>query len=678
MSVLANPDDHGADERAMEERNVERKLAAILAADVAGYSRLMGADEEGTLAQLKAHRRALIDPKIKEHRGKIIKTTGDGALVEFTSVVDAVRCAVEIQRGMGERNAGVPQAKRIEFRIGINLGDVIHDERDIFGDGVNVAARLEGLAEPGGICVSQGVRDPVRERLGFTFEDMGEQALKNIAAPVHAYRVRFHGPERAERSAAQPARRHNTLAWLGSAATVAALAAVALFLVWTHRGPLSGPAPPAATADSAPLPLPDRPSIAVLPFTNIGGDAKQERLAEGITEDVITDLSRYRALFVIARNSVLTYKGKAVNVPEVGRELGVRYVLEGSIQTNGDRVRVTAQLIEAATDAHVWSERYERPLDDIFEVQNEVTQKIAATIGTGSLLAADAAAARRKPPANLQAYDYYALGTELLSVQTKENFAKAEAFLKKAIELDPQLARAYTSLGKIYDVWGWQDWGPGDPAAWYEKAKTVSLRAIALDPTDGTAHMRLGAILSALGDFDHGFAEFEEALTLNPNDPNLLNTYGGWLGYVGRGKEGVEMVKRSFRLNPHYPDSYNNPIVPFYAIGQYDELINMVRRKKGDRLVQHQMLLVLSYAQLGRQEDVAAERIELLRRYPDFSMERALSDLMKGQLRDQPTRERYLDGARKAGLAECATQAELQKYPKMTHLALCDAKRATN
>jgi adenylate cyclase len=386
----------------MDQQHAERKLAAILAADVAGYSRLMGADEDGTLAQLRAHRRALVDPKIREHRGEIVKTTGDGMLVEFVSVVDAVRCAVEIQRGMAERNAGVPQNKRIEFRIGINLGDIIHQDKDIFGDGVNVAARLEGLAEPGGICISRSVRDPVRDKLGFTFEDMGEQALKNIAAPIHSYRVRFEGAEPAARAPPvfrPPPRRNLVAASVIGLAAVCAVAAIAVSF-WPHRAPPPVPPQPVAAVQSAPLPLPDKPSIAVLPFTNIGGDTKQERLADGITEDVITDLSRYRELFVIARNSVMAYKGKAISVQQVGRDLGVRYVLEGSIQTSGDRVRVTAQLIEAATESHVWSEQYNRALDDIFDVQNEVTQKIAAALGgaAGAVRVADAASARRRPP----------------------------------------------------------------------------------------------------------------------------------------------------------------------------------------------------------------------------------------------------------------------------------------
>ncbi|MBV8590045.1 MAG: hypothetical protein JO212_08285 [Acetobacteraceae bacterium] len=487
----------------MEHRPVVRRLAAILAADVVGYSRLMEADEEGTLAQLKAHRRALIDPKIKEHRGKVIKLTGDGALVEFASVVDAVRCAVEVQRGMAERNAGVPQAKRIEFRIGINLGDIIHDQKDVFGDGVNIAARLEGLAEPGGICVSQGVRDPVRERLGFTFEDIGEQALKNIAAPIHAYRVRFEGRDPAEPPSVRPARKwYRPVAWIAGSA---ALAAMALFL-WFHNQPPPVPKQPVAAAASAPLPLPEKPSIAVLPFISIGGDAKQERLADGITEDVITDLSRYHGLFVIANNTMFTYKSKPINVQQVGRELGVRFVLEGSIQTSSDRVRVTAQLIDAASNAHVWSDRYERPLEDIFDLQNEVTQKIAAALGgvTGTLAAVDAASIRRKPPANRDAYDYYILGQELHYRLTKEDVEEAKPLLEKAIALDPQFARAYFALGGFYTTQGFFGWGDENPAALFEKAKVALLKAVTLDPNDAVPHSMLGMVYFALNDVPRG------------------------------------------------------------------------------------------------------------------------------------------------------------------------------
>jgi TolB-like protein/class 3 adenylate cyclase/Flp pilus assembly protein TadD len=661
----------------VERRGVERKLAAVLAGDVAGYSRLMGADEVGTLAALKAHRRALVDPKIKEHRGEIIKTTGDGMLVEFASLVDAVRCAVEIQRRMAERNAGVPPDKRIEFRIGINLGDIIHDERDIFGDGVNVAARLEALAEPGGICISRSVRDPVSERLGFTFEDMGEQALKNIAVPVHAYRVRFAGPDPKERAAPGPTRRHNLV--LTAAAGLAAIVAIGAVAgaMWWMRPPAPAPPPP-LTAERAPLPLPDKPSVAVLPFTSIGGDAKQERLADGLTEDVITDLSRDRNFFVIARNSVFTYKGRAVDVQQVGRDLGVRYVLEGSIQTSGDRVRVTAQLIEAATNTHVWSERYERALDDTFHVQDEITQKIAATLGSvyGAVTSADIVAAKRKLPANLQAYDYYMLAVDLMRVQTEGNFANAERLLNKAVELDPQLARAYAALGGLYYTRGAMRWGPDDATVSFQRSKDVEFKAAALDPTEARPHRQLGILYFVMGDFDRGAAEFDEALALNPNDPNTLADYAGSLPRVGRAKDGVELINRAFRLNPHYPDYYNNIVDPFYATGQYGEVITLTRRKKGEPSVWAQAVLTMSYAQLNRHAEAEAARAELLRRYPDFSMERALGDF--GPIPDKSVRERYMEGTRKAGLPECDTAHELQKYPKMTHLAVCDAKRATN
>src|SRR6516164_8969709 len=303
-----------------------RRLVAILAADVAGYSRLMGADEEGTLAALKAIRRELSDPKVKEHRGRIVKTTGDGLLIEFASVVDAVRCAVEVQRAMAERNADVPPDRRIELRMGINLGDIIKDGRDIFGDGVNVAARLEGLAEPGGICVARVVRDQVRDKLDFSFEDMGEQQVKNIARPVRVHRVLL-----GERQ--------------------------------------SSPQPGVAASAQPPLVLPDKPSIAVLPFQNMSGDPEQEYFADGMVEEIITALSRIRWLFVIARNSSFTYKGRTVEVKQVGRELGVRYVLEGSVRNAGGRVRITAQLIDALSDAHLWTDRFDGSLEDVFDLQ---------------------------------------------------------------------------------------------------------------------------------------------------------------------------------------------------------------------------------------------------------------------------------------------------------------------
>ena len=380
----------------MSEDRVERRLAAILAADVAGYSRLMGADEEGTLRRILALRRELIDLKITEHRGRMVKTTGDGVLVEFASVIDAVRCAVEIQREMAGRDTDLPAARRIQFRIGINVGDIIIDEGDIFGDGVNVAARLEALAEPGGICVSRVVRDQVRDRLDFAFDDKGEQQVKNIARPVRIYQVRSGDPP----------------------------AAVG-----------------AATADK-PATLADKPSIAVLPFQNLSGDPEQEYFADGIVEDVITALSRNRAFFVISRNTSFTYKGPAVDIGKVARELGVRYVLEGSVRRAGNRVRITAQLIDAASGHHLWADRYDRELADVFAVQDEIARTITGELAPG-IIGAEMQQARRKDAEQLDAWDKTMRANWHIRRFTREDMAEARRLLGEAIALDPANAMGF-------------------------------------------------------------------------------------------------------------------------------------------------------------------------------------------------------------------------------------------
>jgi TolB-like protein len=377
---------------------LQRRLTAILAADVAGYSRLTGVDEEGTLAQLKAHRHALLDPKIEEYQGRIVRTTGDGLLAEFASVVDALRCAVEIQRGMIGANADVPQEKRIEFRVGINVGDIIIDGGDIYGDGVNVAARLEGLAEPGGICVSGRVQEDTRGKLDITFEDAGEQQLKNIAWLVRVYRVRLGS----EKATVRPA-----------------------------------------------LALPDKPSIAVLPFQNMSGDAGQEYFADGMVEEIITALSRMRWLFVIARNSSFAYKGRSVDVKQVGRELGVRYLLEGSVCKAGNRVRITGQLIDAGTGAHLWAERFDGGLEDIFDLQDQVTASVVGAIAPG-LEEAEIERARRKPTESLDADDYFLRGMAAFHQWTRDANNEALALFYKAIELDPNYAVAYAMAARSY------------------------------------------------------------------------------------------------------------------------------------------------------------------------------------------------------------------------------------
>src|SRR5262249_25721579 len=386
-------------EIALAAERVERRLTAILAADVAGYSRLTGLDEKGTHARLVDHLRSLVDPKIAEHRGRVVKNTGDGLLAEFSSVVDAVRCAVDVQRRMAERNADVPEEKRIEFRIGINVGDVMIDRGDIFGDGVNVAARLEGLAEPGGICISDDAHRQVRGKVELTSEDIGEQKLKNIARPVRVYGVRLSG----------------------------------------------------AAASSRPaLPLPDKPSIAVLPFHNMSGDPEQEYFADGIVEEIITALSRFRQLFVIARNSSFTYKGRVVDGKQGARERGVRYVLEGGVRRSADRVRVTGQLIDAATGAHLWADRFDGAREDIFELQDRVTTSVVGAIPP-KLEQAEIERAKRKPPENLDAYDYYLRGmASHYHAWSKEAIGEALRLYYKAIEIDPDFASAYGAAARCY------------------------------------------------------------------------------------------------------------------------------------------------------------------------------------------------------------------------------------
>src|SRR5713101_6001203 len=477
-----------------------RRLAAILAADVAGYSRLIGADESGTLRALKAVRVELIDPKIAEHHGRLVKTTGDGLLVEFSSVVDALRCATEVQGGIVERNAALPMDSRIEFRIGINVGDVVVEDGDIFGDGVNVAARLEALAEPGGICVSARVQEDAAGKLDLAFQDMGEQELKNITRLVRVYRVR---PE----------------------------------------GPLPGPPPPAGEGSvhsarvgaAEPLALPDKPSVAVLPFANMSSDSEQEFFADGIAEDIITALSRYPSLFVIARNSCFTFKGRAVDVKQVGRELGVRYVLEGGLRKAGNRIRVTAQLVKAETGKHVWAERYDRDLADIFALQDEITE--AVTIAVAPALAdAEQQRAMRKPPGSLDAWAAYQRGLWHLGKYTRNDDALAEKFLQQAIDLDPTFSGAYGGLamaqGQAADLHT-----PGQPET-MSSIEALARRAVALDGADADARSLLSNALWRCADYEGALAEAERALAMTPNLASAHDMLGAALTFSVRPGDG--------------------------------------------------------------------------------------------------------------------------------------------
>ena len=486
---------------------MERKLSAILAADVAGYSALMETDEAGTFARVRAGRDELFEPEIKKHHGRIFKLMGDGLLAEFGSVVDAVECAVSLQRGMMERNASVPEVKRIEVRIGINLGEVIVEGDDRYGEGVNIAARLQQLADPGGICVSGKVSREVEKKLAFGFEPMGEQRMKNIADPVACFRVNL------------------------------------------RLAPSNQPVAPLSVQPGSL----NKTTIAILPFNNLSGDPEQEYFSDGITEDIITELSRFRSLFVIARNSSFQYRDKAVDVQRVARELGVRYVVEGSVRKMGTRVRITAQLIDALPGNHLWSERYDRNLDELFDVQDELTRTIVATV-IGRLEDAEIRGAVRRRTENLAAYDTLLRGIDLLrpSYVTDDNRRARELF-ESAVSLDPHyaLAHAYLALAHLVEH------GYGDaPIAIKDRALETALTAVKLDPSEGRCHRFLAIAYHHRGEFDLALAHFERAVALNPNDANGIARMGLALATSGgRAEEGIALIRQAMRLNPFHPES---------------------------------------------------------------------------------------------------------------------------
>jgi pentatricopeptide repeat protein len=586
----------------MAEERVDRRLAAIFAADIAGYSRLMGADEEGTLRQLKANRKELVDPKITEHRGRIVKTTGDGMLVEFVSVVDAVRCAVDIQRDMLERNSSIPAEKRIQFRIGINVGDIIIDGDDIYGDGVNVAARLEALADPGGIMVSRVVHDQVQDKLGFEFDDMGEQAVKNIARPVGVHRV--HLTEQLTRSI--------------------------------------GPAGKTERAAS------ERPSIAVLPFANMSGDPEQEYFADGISEDVITGLSKLRWFFVIARNSSFAYKGKAVDVKRTARELGVRYVLEGSVRKGGNRVRITTQLIDAATGNHIWADRYDGDLTDVFALQDEITKKVVAAIEP-RLLEAEGMRSQSRSPDDLGAWDMVMQANSLFWRLTKIEGEAAIAVLKKAVARYPDYAPAHSMLAfamLVSRLFGWTV-----VASPVNEAIVLARRAAELDDSDPWAHLALGYVAYMMRRTDEAKQEYQRAIDLNPNFAAAYGYLGWALAAAGRTDEAIVFSEQAIRMSPQDPQNtvFNNALaVSHYLAGRYAEATNFARKvvQQRDGMTSGHRILVACLAQAGQFEEAHTVLQRLKELQPNVSI--AWCEENVPYTLDQMPK--FLEGLRKAGL----------------------------
>lgn len=590
----------------MVEKRVERRLAAILAADIAGYSRLMGADEEGILRQLQGHRKELIDPKITEHRGRVVKTTGDGMLVEFVSVIDAVRCAVEIQRGMFERNAEVPAESRIRFRVGINVGDIISDNNDIYGDGVNVAARLEALAEPGGIFVSRNVYEQVRDKLSFSFEDMGEQSVKNIARPIGIHRI--HLDENAGAAIVKPASSH---------------------------------AKPEAS-DS------DRPTLAVLPFVNMSGDPEQEYFADGISEDIITGLSKLRWFFVIARNSSFTYKGKAVDVKRVARELGVRYVLEGSVRKGGNRVRITAQLIDASTGNHLWADRYDGDLTDVFALQDEITKKVVAAIEP-RLLEAEGVRSQSRSPEDLGAWDMVIRANSMFWRMNKADAEEAISTLKRAVERYPNYAPAHSMLAFMLLVSGYIGWNPLELQV--KQATPLAARAAELDDSDPWAHLALGYAAFNMRRTDEAVEEFQRALDLNPNFA-AGHGYLGWaLAFDGRADQAIAHLEQAIRMSPRDPQNamFNTGIaVAHYLSGRFAEAVGFGRKALQQRsgFTAGNRIYVASLAQAGQIDEARAALARLKKMHPDLS----IAWIEKYVPYTPGPMAKFIEGMRKAGL----------------------------
>ena len=580
---------------------VERRLAAILAGDVAGYSRMMGADEEGTLLRLNTHRREFLEPKIAEHRGRIVKRTGDGVLIEFASVVDAKTCAVEIQRGMVERNASIPQDKRIELRMGIHVGDVIIEDGDIFGDGVNIAARLEGIAQPSGICISEDVYRQVRGKLDAKFQDAGEQELKNITQPVRVYSLQ------------------------------------------SSRGPTGAPA----------LALPDRPSIAVLPFQNMSGHPEQDYFADGIVEEIITALSRFRELFVIARNSSFTYKYRAADVKEVGRELGVRYVLEGSVRRAADRVRITAQLIDAKTGGHLWAERFDGTPEDIFDLQDQVTTRVVGAI-IPKLEQVEFNRTKSKPTESLDAYDYYLRAMPYFNQWTNESIDEALKLLNKAIELDPEFASAHGLAAWCYTRRRQSRWMKDHPHEMAELER-LARRAIALANDDAVALYTGGwALVHVAGSVEEGAAAINRALTLNPNMTNAWHLSGWTNIFIGDPGKAVEHFARAMRLNPLDPIFHRmqvGTIAALLLVGRYEEssLVAQAALQQYPTFLPLLRVAVASYALAGKMTEAKKIVARICQLDPTSPLSRAVDF---APFRRPEDISRYRDALQKAGLSD--------------------------
>jgi adenylate cyclase len=593
----------------MAGERIERRLAAVLAADVAGYSRLMAADEVGTLEALKAHRREIVDPAIAEYRGRIVKTTGDGMLVEFASVVDAVTGAMTVQSKMAERNCNVTQ--KIALRIGINIGEIIIDGDDIFGDGVNIAARVENECEPGGVFLSGSAFEQVRGKTNFLFEDLGERELKNIDRPVRLYAARSAGANRIDQSA-----------------------------VLVPSRPIGG----------ATLPIPAKPSIAVLPFTNMSGDPAQEYFADGMVEDIITALSRLKSLFVIARNSSFTYKGKAVDIKQVGRELGVRYVLEGSVRCAGNRLRITSQLIETATGSHIWADRWDCGLTDIFEMQDEITARIQNAIGD-TLVKTEAGRASRCGQVNLQVWQLRMQAWEGFHRWDRQGCLRGVELGREAMRLDPYESESYVATASCLYVLALSGWTESSREAFNEAVALLS-RAISLDAEDAMAYSMLGVLLLAVGRHDEAMVQVRRAFALAPGSYYAALCSGIVLGYCGEPHDSLRLIETAVRVSPRDPRiyaTYQSQCAPLFVLDRYVEVVGATQRvmRQLPTWPEAFTMQAAALARLGRLEEARCAVDSLLALDARYSLKRALR------------RHPYRNIADRDKLASALTQAGL-------------------
>jgi adenylate cyclase len=631
----------------MTTQEVKRKLAAILSADVKGYSRLMGEDEEWTVHTLNTYK-DMMKGLIQQHRGRVVDAPGDNVLAEFASVVDAVQCSVEIQQVLRAKNAMLPENRRMEFRIGINLGDVIEEGEQIYGDGVNIAARLEGLAEAGGICISESAYQQIENKLPLRYKYLGEHQVKNIAKPVRVYRAQIE-PEAAPSKFGdekKPVGKRLSKAALGIIAVVVIAGAVILYQ-FVFRP--SSSKIEVASKEKMAFPLPDKPSIAVLPFTNMSGDPKEEYFSDGLTEQIISTLSNIDRLFVIARNSTFVYKGKSVKIQKVAEDLGVRYVLEGSVQKSGNRVRITAQLIDAITGSHIWSENYDRELKDIFALQDEITMKIMQAMRIKLTEGEQARHWGKRRTDNLKAYEKNHQGITFMRRSTKQDNDTARQLLEEAIALDPKYVWPYVNLAwtHFWDArFGWSE----SPAKSLQKSFELAQKALSMEESIDMGHSLLASIYLVMRQHDKAIAEAERAVALNPNGAQAYIVLAAIVGCAGRWEESISYSKQSMRFTP-FPEPGDYWILgrAYFMMGQFDEAIVALRKavQMKTNFQPAHIFLVACYSSLGRDVEASTSVKEVLRINPNFSVESHAKAL---PYKNEADIEREVAALRKAGL----------------------------